>query len=667
MSEFTDFSKLIHDRYNELSKSELFVVGNDNKVFSEEYLKAFPEGTDPIFKTATEHDCTCCKNFIRNLGNLVTITNGKVQSIWRVTGAKYPYDVVAKHMDEFVLSQPITSVFRSQEAKYGNEQNLQHLPDGNVRKWNHFQGLVKPLHFTKEVGTVVGAFNTGAQVLKRGLDELTKDALDTVLDLINSKALYRGEEHRAAVIGFHAAFTEYHKLTDADKELYIWSNATKPFSRFRNTVIGTLVQDLSEGKDIEYAVKSFETKVAPMNYKRPTALITQGMIKTALATLTELGLESALERRFAKISDVSVNNVLWVNNTAKKQMKGGIEGLLLESLAKPAIKEVKAEDIGIDDFLSKILPEATSLEMIARNSQMSNFMSLTAPVHEDSGKLFKWDNDFAWSYSGNVADSIKDRVKQAGGSVVGDLCCRLAWDYTDDLDFHMEEPGGSHIYYASRRSPNGGNLDVDANGQDGIRENPVENIFYKDKNGMREGVYHLYVNNWNRRSVGVGFEVEIEFAGKTLHMVYDKVVGEDKNVSVAKIMYSKKDGFTIVESLPTSTSSKKVWGVSTETWTPVETVLLSPNYWDENKVGNKHYFFVVKDCVNPEPTRGIYNEFLSSALDPHRKVFELIGARTKCIESDEQLSGLGFSSTRSDNVTVKVTGTKLNKIFNVNF
>ena len=52
-------------------------------------------------------------------------------------------------------------------------------------------------------------------------------------------------------------------------------------ARFRNTVIGTLVQDLSAGVDLEVAVKSYETKVAPQNYKRPTALITKAMVESA--------------------------------------------------------------------------------------------------------------------------------------------------------------------------------------------------------------------------------------------------------------------------------------------------------------------------------------------------------------------------------------------------
>ena len=86
----------------------------------------------------------------------------------------------------------------------------------------------------------------------------------------------------------------------------------------------------------------------------------------------------------------------------------------------------------------------------------------------------KWDNNFSWSYSGEVTDSIKERVKAAGGNVTGDLCCRLAWDYTDDLDLFIVEPDGGKIYFGNRGTPsrNGGKLDVDANGGSGIARIP---------------------------------------------------------------------------------------------------------------------------------------------------------------------------------------------------
>ena len=68
--------------------------------------------------------------------------------------------------------------------------------------------------------------------------------------------------------------------------------------------------------------------------------------------------------------------------------------------------------------------------------------------------------------------------------------------------------------------------------------------------------------------------------------------------------------------------------------------------------------FALKNCKCPDPVRGIYNEFLRSDLDKHRKVFEVLGAKTKCQPKadDDQVSGVGFTSARGDSVTIVVDG-----------
>lgn len=70
--------------------------------------------------------------------------------------------------------------------------------------------------------------------------------------------------------------------------------------------MGTLLIDLSNGVDLERAVKSYENIMAPSNYKRPTALITKKQIEAAQKKVEELGLTDALPRRHARVEDIKV-------------------------------------------------------------------------------------------------------------------------------------------------------------------------------------------------------------------------------------------------------------------------------------------------------------------------------------------------------------------------
>jgi hypothetical protein len=81
----------------------------------------------------------------------------------------------------------------------------------------------------------------------------------------------------------------------------------------------------------------------------------------------------------------------------------------------------------------------------------------------------------------------------------------------------------------------------------------------------------------------------------------------------------------------------------------------SPNWWGDDKIGSRHLFFILNGCKNEEPVRCFYTEQVRSELKDHRKVLEPLGAKTKADPIDGQLSGVGFSSAVSDEVTVRVT------------
>lgn len=648
--DFKVFSAAVHAKYTYMAKGELFVADVEN-IF-DTYLSAFPDGQNPIFRERTVYDCNCCKQFIRKLGTVVSLTpSGKVNSVWDGLELPYPFNEVAIRLSDVVRQAPIRTVFRSKERSYGADHNYDTKTN---ERWDHFHGAVGAKHFSKDADTKRGEQEAIAQVLRRGLSEIKAADLDTVLDLIDSNSLYRGVEHRPALVEFRDL---QHKYDGSHN--FVWANLNSRAARFRNTVIGTLLVDLADGKPLEDAVKMFESKVAPANYKRPTALITTKMVEQAVETLQELGLEGAIHRRFARLADVSVNNVLFVDNSVRGTMKDGIAELLSTSVKPKGVDPKKTESISISDFLTTIVPSAISLEAFVKNKHVGNFVSLTGG--DGPERLFKWNNNFAWSYDGEVTDSIKQRVKAAGGNVNALLRVSLGWFNYDDLDIHCVTPDKHHIHFGNKM----GVLDVDMNaGGRHQSRNAVENLAF---NHLLDGVYRVYVNNWSKQeSIDVGFMLELEYGGIIQQFSYAKAVRNGGNVpsldlTVSNGRLTKIDpGSEIVG----GTTSNDKWGVKTEALVPVSILMNSPNHWDDQESGQKHWFFMLKDCKNPDAVRGIYNEFLRSDLEKHRKVFEVLGSKTKCPPVDNQISGLGFSSARGDTVTVVVNG---RRAYNISF
>lgn len=658
------------------NSTELYTVELDKDALYDTYLKNYPAGTNPPYRERTEHDCSCCRNFIRNIGNVIAIVDGQLVTVWDIDIANFRQGV-ANALSLFVRehSDNIENVYRHWEERVGTSHNFEPMPSGEQKKWEHFY-FDLPAKFVKaEAGSYLSETRANKEVLERSIRDIALDACELVNDLIAQGSLYRGDEFKPiveAVIAIKTEFSQIEALDDRLKaQLFFWERSIKlgQRGRFRNTVIGTLLADISEGRELEEAVKSYEAKVAPENYKRPTALITQKQIDEANATIVELGYEDSLHRRPARLDDITVDNVLFADRDARKKMKGNALDLLTPTKAAPKANFDKVEEMNIDDFIANVLPKATSLEVMMENRHTANLVSLVAPVYPDAPCMLEWANNYSWSYNGELADSsIKQLVKGAGGNTDADARASLAWFNGDDLDLSIQEPSGNLIYFGSKRSYlTGGFLDVDMNANGVDSRTPVENIAYKDRAKMKEGRYKVLVKNFRlRERIDFGFVLEFEHLGTVNTYEYKKSLADSQTVVVLEFDYSHSKGFTIVNSIEGSELSRTEWGVTTQQWTKVSMLLNSPNYWDGEQTRNKHVFFMLDGCKTTDKIRGFYNEFLSPELTKHRKVFEALGSKLKADPTDDQLSGLGFSSTMRNDLLVKVSGS-FNRVIKVTF
>lgn len=664
---FNDFKKALQDQFSSMLKNggQLFLTDIEKDVLWEKYLESFPEGTNPIYKERREFDCNSCKQFIRPYGNVVSIKDNQLVSIWDIPNLDYPFDVVAKKMSELVKSQSIKNVFVSKTTDLGVDSNKQLLENGTVITWEHFYFKLPRnyVYFSDDsIEAAQGVFRDSKNVFRRSMEELTLDSGNIILDLIEQKSLYRGEEFKKNIETFIAYKKQYDKLSESEKDNWCWSNSfDNPISRIRNTAIGTLLIDISGGIDIDVAVTKFEKVMAPTNYKRPNAIFTKKMIEDAEKKLVELGLSDSLERRFAQIEDITVNKLIFVNRDARKKLKNSVFDDLKESVPQTYRNFDKVEEISIETFVKDILPGVSSLEIMMENRHSGNLVSLIAPNNFEVPTMFKWDNNFSWSYNGDITDSIKQNVKKAGGNVEGVLRFSFQWNVNEynpnDFDAHCIEPDGNEIYYGQKVNlSTTGNLDIDiTRPESGIPA--VENITWLNKSKMKDGVYKFFVHNFCHKGGRGGFSAEIEYEGQIYSYEYPKELKQGEKINVAEIMFDKKTGIKFISSLESSVSTKNIWGIKTNQFSKVNVLMYSPNYWNGQKgIGNKHYLFFIDGCKNETTPRGFFNEFLKEDLMSHKKVFEALGSRLRVQESENQLSGLGFSSTQKNSILVKVEG-----------
>lgn len=653
---------------------QLYIVNVDKDEMWNLYLDSFGPGTNILFRKRREYDCSCCRHFVKSIGAAVTIKDGTIHTIWEFDAGSEEFQKVCDALDAFIKGNAISDIFVSKFKRVGTDHDFEEI-NGRSHKWTHMF-LDLPDNWVnrgcKTNESIQGEYRDTKNVFKRSLDEISMEAVDTVLELINSNTLYKGEEWKTQLVEFKKYKRIYEKLPDSQKDLFAWEKSAEAgpvIGRIRNHSIGTLLINVSEDMDLDTAVKKYEQIVAPSNYKRPKAIFTKKMLEDAKKTITELGYMDSLQRRFANLNDITVNNVLFSNKSAARRMVGAddIFGQMEKDVAVSPKKFSKVEEISAQDFIDKVLPTAKEIEAFVENKHEKNFVSMIAPVNPDAKTMFKWNNGLSWAYSGNITDSdMKQNVKAAGGNVDGVLRFSIMWNEgqndNSDLDAHCKEPDGNEIFFGNCRKPSmsrcGGQLDIDITHpmEQMVGKPSVENITWADMSRMKPGIYKFFVNQYAARG-SKGFKAEIEFNGEIFAFEYNSPVSG--NVQVAEVTLDKNGNFSIKEKLSgsSSISSREIWGVNTNQFVPVSVISYSPNYFDEQDgIGHRHLFFFLKDCVNNESPNGYYNEFLKSDLEKHKRVFEALGAKCHVEDADDQLSGIGFSMTKRTELVVKVKG-----------
>lgn len=678
-----------------MPQSRLFEVDIDRDELWQAYLSAFPDGTNPMFRKRTVHDCSVCRQFIKKMGAVVAIIEGSIVTVWDFECTDPVYSVVADKMGELVRSKPMRRVFLTDENKVGCVRNFEITDLGDQLEWDHFHCDISSRHVVPrhDLGTERGRFTDSQFVFRQSLEMISVQALEDTLDLIRNNLLYRGAEWEKTLDAFLTFKKEYDMLgDDRAREVFAWTYSAEyagsPITHLKNRSIGTLLLDLSSGMDIEEAVRKYEAITDPNVYKHPKPIFTEKMKAAAKEKLVELGFGDSLKRRFARLSDITINDILWADRSTK-QILTGIDEVFADLKTKPSKADDPRErenvpEVTAEKFVSDILPTATKIEAFVDNSHIKNFVSLVAPENPKAKSMFSWGNGLSWAYNGNTTDSFKQKVAEFGGKIDGFMRFSIKWneDGTDtvDLDAHCafyRKPGSAaceEIYFGHKYGIlTRGVLDVDIvrpNTQiEGPDKTAVENITWASASDISAGQYIFFVHQYSG-SAKRGFRAELEIDGQVWSFDCDRIIKTGTRVEVAKVVVHPGGKIDVMLSKALLTSgSRKVWGIDTMHYIPVSAVCYSPNHWStaEKQRGHKHLFLILDGCTNPDRPSGIFNEFLVHELDENRRVMAALSDQLRVPESSEQLSGLGFAMDKRDELFVRYESADGSKLIKITF
>ena len=174
---FTQFRDLLAAHFEQMTKDvpRLYTVDVDKDEMWNTYLDSFNPKDNPVFRERREHDCSCCRHFIKNIGNAVAIKDGVVTTVWDFDVSGSAYEPVVKKMSEYVRAHKITEVYLTRFNTVGTQVSYESLPNGKVTSFNHFFLRLPQRFVFNNRGTIpeaVGQARDVRNVFKRSLDEM---------------------------------------------------------------------------------------------------------------------------------------------------------------------------------------------------------------------------------------------------------------------------------------------------------------------------------------------------------------------------------------------------------------------------------------------------------------------------------------------------------------
>jgi Ca-activated chloride channel family protein len=232
--------------------------------------------------------------------------------------------------------------------------------------------------------------------------------------------------------------------------------------------------------------------------------------------------KASMENFVKKIRSIDSLSLVSFNNTA-------------EVVFEPALMDSTRKRGQFLDAVNKLYPRGlTNLEA----GVALGYEQIIPYYREDSVNLVLLFSD---------GDEFSARLAQSNARV-GDIRISLTWNNRNDLDLHVETPGGEEINFNYPQDSSGGRLDADRNLY-GETMRPVE-VVYWPENAAIPGNYRVFVRNYAANEPGAAatpFQVEIKNGREYLY--FEGIVRGSGRSSLTEVCSFEYSGYDSLDRL----------------------------------------------------------------------------------------------------------------------
>ncbi len=385
--QYPEFERSVVESLKSFGKIPLFTTDVDG--LFDIYLASIPE------EYRQHYNCHTCEIFLERYGGLVTIDElGRVMPVMWCGNIPTFFSESVSNMQRAIKRASITGIFLSKDSVLG-------IPI--TGEWTHLHAM-NPIRFESRLHSakqVMAEKKADFQLLKDSLFAYPINVLEQVIEILKTDSLYRSEKVLGIAEWFRDVQTSYKSAKNTRiRNALLWravALAPQGYCHVKNTVIGTLLDDIVSGMAFEQASCRFAAKMHPLQYQRPQVAPSSGNIERAEKLVEKLGIENSLVRRFARLDEIQK---VWKPIQHTEKSSNGVFSHLAPKKFKSLIKmDIPEISITWRKFLETVLPSTVSMNLYVKSRD--NFCAILTAQYPDEPPILQWDNQdcrnpFSW-------------------------------------------------------------------------------------------------------------------------------------------------------------------------------------------------------------------------------------------------------------------------------